>query len=300
METAMSPKKIASPLSRKATLVSVDISQWTARKLDKRVTQKTNREHGAADDAGRYNKLLIQANRLEKINSIVAQARRLHYSLTKPWCDEGVRILPNVLHEKFASAFRKLKREFDLAADEFCANYANYVHERKRQLNGMYDPADYPSPKDIRNKFRLATKTFPVPEAADFRSDVLDADTVEDIRRELVDTADAVTKDALAHTAKQIVEVVGHMSEKLKGYKKKGSKSRSFFSYTLVDNVRELAELLPAFNLDGDAKLAEITARIKQELCAEEAATLRDDDKVRTAVAKSADQILKDVESLLG
>ena len=50
----MTPKKIASPLSRKATLVAVDISQWTARKLDKRVTDKVNREHHASDDAGRY------------------------------------------------------------------------------------------------------------------------------------------------------------------------------------------------------------------------------------------------------
>src|SRR3981189_306238 len=97
----MLKQQIASPLSRKATLIGVDISQWTARKLDKRVTEKVNREHGASEDAGRYNKLLIEAKRLEAINSLVGQARRLHYSMTKPWCDEGLRILPNVLHEKF-------------------------------------------------------------------------------------------------------------------------------------------------------------------------------------------------------
>jgi hypothetical protein len=302
----MSPKKIASPLSRKATLVAVDISQWTARKLDKRVTDKVNRDHHAADDAGRYNKLLIEAKRLEAINSIVAKARRLHYTMTKPWCDEGVRILPNLLHEKFATEFRKLKREFDEAADEFADGYPRFVKERRIALNGLFNASDYPPVETIRDKFKLATKTFPVPEADDFRSDVLDADTVEDIRRELGETSNVVMAEAMKHTAKQITDVVGHMADKLKEYgkgghnKKTGKKERSFFSYSLVDNVRELADLLPAFNLDNDPDLDAIAKRIKKELCAEDAKKLRDDDNVRKSVAKSADDILKDVESLLG
>jgi hypothetical protein len=164
----------------------------------------------------------------------------------------------------------------------------------------LFNAADYPAPREIRAKFKLATKTFPVPEADDFRSDVLDAETVEDIRRELGETNDAVMADAMKHTAQQITEVVGHMAEKLNGYKKAGNSSRSFFSYSLVENVRELAELLPAFNLTNDPGLDAVAKRIKKELCAEDAETLRNDDKVRKSVAKSADDILRDVESLLG
>jgi len=293
-------KVIASPLSRKATLVSVDISQWTARKLDKRVTDKVNREHNASDDAGRYHKLLIEAKRLEAINSLVAQARRLHYTMTKPWADEGLRILPNKLHEKFASEFRKLKREFDVAADDFCREYPTFIAERKKALNGLFNASVYPPADEIRSKFRLTTKTFPLPESDDFRSDVLDADTVEDIKRELAETNEAVLADAMKHTAKQITEVVGHMAEKLKAYKKPGKGSRSFFSHTLVENVRQLAELLPAFNLDNDPALDAIADRINKELCVEDAETLRHDDNARKSVAKSADDILRDVESLLG
>ncbi len=305
----MSPtKKIASPLSRKATLVAVDISQWTARKLDKRVTEKVNREHNASDDAGRYHKLLIEAKRLEAINSIVSQARKLHYNMTKPWCDAGIRILPNVLHEKFATEFRKLKREFDQAADEFCASYPQFVQERRRALNGLFNASDYPTPNEIRSKFRLVTRTLPVPDSNDFRSDVLDADTVDDIKRELAETNDAVLQDAMKHTAEQITEVVGQMADKLKGYNsvkkdrdgvvKDGT--RSFFSFTLIDNVRELAELLPAFNLTNDPKLDAIAKRILKELCAEDATTLRHNAEARKSVAKSADDILKDVSGLLG
>jgi hypothetical protein len=293
----MSPsKKVASPLSRKAVLVAVNISQWTARKLDRRVTEETNRKYHAAEDAGRYNKLLIEAKRLAKINSLVSSARILHYSLTRPWADEGPRILPNKLYEKFAKEFRELKREFDKAADEFCRDYPQYVTERAKKLNGLFDKNDYPKASEIRSKFRLDLTILPFPDAADFRSD-LDDDTVDDIRREIAETSERVVDDAMKHTARQIVDTVGHMAEKLKEYKseKTGIKGRKFFLDSLVDNVRELADLLPAFNLTDDPKLAKITQRIAKELCAEDAKELRENDKARTAVLKSADDIVAEV-----
>jgi hypothetical protein len=292
--------KIASPLSRKATLVAVVISQWTARKLDRKVTDKLTREHSASKDAVRVNKLLIEAKRLEKITQIVSKARALHYAMTKPWCDEGMRILPNVLHTKFVNEFRVLEREFAIAADDFCADYTRFVEERKRALNTLFNPADYPSAREIRSKFNLAYKTFPVPQADDFRSDVLDADTLADIKRELTETSDAVLVNAMADTKKSIVETVGHMSKKLAEYAAKKEGERNFFTDSLVGNVRELAELLPAFNFDNDPAFDALVKRIKSELCVEEAATLRKDADVRESVKKSADDILKDVESLLG
>jgi len=292
--------KIASPLSRKATLVSVVISQWTARKLDKRVTDEVNKSHGAAADAGRYNKLLIEAKRLEKINAIVSQARKLHYTYTKPWHDEGARILPNVLHAKFADEFRKLKRDFDAAVDAFAAEYPRFVEERKRALNGLFNESDYPSASEIRSKFKLVTKTTALPEAEDFRSDVLDADTIEDIKREIAETSDAVLNDAMKDTVEAIVKVVGHMSEKLGSYNTGKEGEKSYFRNSLVENVRELADLLPAFNFTNDPTLDKVAERIKSELTVEDPDTLRNNEAARKSVKKSADDILKDVNALLG
>ncbi|CAM5998721.1 unnamed protein product [Sphagnum balticum] len=45
-------------LITRAMLASLRISSWSARKYDKRVTEETNRSHGADSDAGRYNKML--------------------------------------------------------------------------------------------------------------------------------------------------------------------------------------------------------------------------------------------------
>jgi hypothetical protein len=296
----MAPKKTAAPLSRKAVLVAVNISQWTARKLDRKVTEETNRRHGAGKDAGRYNKLLIDADHLTELNSLVSKARSLHYSMTRPWADEGPRILPNALYAKFSDEFRVLKRDFNQAADRFAAAYPGYIRQRRLVLNSLFDPKDYPSTDDIRAKFNLDLTVLPFPDAEDFRSD-LDDETVADIKAELAKTSKEVVANAMQHTATQIIETVGHMAEKLKDYNAgSGDKKRKFFLDSLVDNVRDLANLLPAFNLTEDPKLTAITKRIAKELCAEDAADLRKNDEARASVAKSADDIVSEVSKLFG
>jgi len=295
-------KPLASPLSRKATLVSVAVAQWTARKLDRKLTNEVLRSKGATPDAGRFNKLLIEAKHLEKIGSLVSQARNAHYRYTKPWCDDGMRILPNELHQKFADEFRRIKREFHEAADEFCRDYPSFIEERRTALAKMFNENDYPSARDIRSKFKLDSKLFPVPDVGDFRSDTLDADTIEDIKRDLAETNERVLSDAMKHSAEQIIKVVGHMSEKLHEYKPSKSKKgkKTFFTNSLVENVRELADLLPAFNFTNDPELNRIAARMKRELCQDDAKELRVSERVRVTVQKSADDILKDVNKLLG
>lgn len=293
--------KIATPLSRKTVLVSVRISQWTARKLDREITAETNRRHNASKDAGRYNKLLIEAERMAELQGLVSTARQLHYTMTRPWADEGARILPNALYSKFTDEFRVLKRKFADAADRFCADYPRFIEERKAALNGAFKASDYPSVQDIRGKFRLELAVLPFPNAADFRSD-LDDDTVADIKREITETSDKVIDDAMKHTFTQIAELVGHMATKLNEQTAKGKKKgeRKFYMDSLVENVRDLAELLPAFNLTNDPKLTVITKRIQSELCVEDAKELRKNDEAAKIVAKSADEIVAEVSKFLG
>jgi hypothetical protein len=291
--------KVASPLRRKAVLVEIKISAWTARKLDRKITNKVNREHGATDDAGRYNKLLLEAKRLKSITDVILEARDLLHHYTKPW-SEGVGILPNVFHEEFAAKYRKLEREFENVVEEFCRDYPNLIEERKVKLNGMFDPADYPDPSKIREKFKMKLRTLPLPDAEDFRADTLDPATMADIKREVEESLSEVRHDAMQHSVDQIKEVVGHLATKLKTYGTSADGKRCFFTQSTVDNVVELAELLPHFNFDDNPDFDKVAARIKNELTVEDIKTLKKEPTVRESVAKSADEILSQVESLLG
>lgn len=293
---------VKTPLARKAVLVSVTISQWTARRLDRKVTDETNERHHAQKDAGRYNKLLIDPQHLAEITALVSKARKVHYQLTQPWTDEGPRILSNLLYRKFADEFRTLKREFADAADRFCAAYPDYVEQRKQALNGMFNQADYPTAEEIRSKFDLDFVVTPFLEAADWRSD-LDEEIVAEIRADLETRSVNVVDNAMKHTVTQIIERVGAMATKLAAFVPsggKGSPAENVFRDSLVENVRELAEVLPAFNLTNDPKLAGVIERIQHELCGEDAKSLRENDGARAAVAKSAEEIVAAVSDLFG
>jgi hypothetical protein len=273
--------------------------------LDKRISEDTKRRLNASDDAGNFNKLLIDKHNLKDITELAGAARNLLYKYSKPWANEGTRILPNMLYTEFSNEFRGLKRDFDAAVDRFVAGYPQFIEDRKHSLKGAFNEEDYPDVSKIRNKFRLEVVVMPFPDVEDFRSD-LDPKTVQDIREEIESTSNAVVNDAMTHTAEQITKIVGHMSAKLHEAtvedakpRKKGEK-RKFFTDTLVENVRELARLLPAFNLTNDPKLTRIVNRIEKELCVEEAQALRDYPDVREEVAKSADDIVAEVGKFFG
>lgn len=287
---------VKSPLSRKAVLVAVNISQWTARKLDRKVTKETNAKYHAKEDAGRYNKLLIEKERIAKITALVSAARALHYKYTKPWLDDGPRILPNAVYMEFCEAFREIKREFEVEVDKFCREYPAYIEERKAALNGLFDPADYPDPSEIRSKFNLDHKFSALADVEDFRSD-LDPEIAEDIKREIAAQANSVTDVARKDTLEQVLKVVGHMVNRLKE-RDKDDGARLYDS--VVDNIRELAKLLPAFNFDNDPKMNKLADRLTKELCTEDVKTLRDNDDVRKDVTKSAEDIFNEVKEMFG
>ncbi len=283
-------------LAQKAVLAGVTIRRWTGRRLDKIVTDEVNESRQASADAGRYNKLLLDKETFGAINSARAAARTAHYAMTLPWLDSGARILPSVLYDDFTKRFRKLQSAFDEAADEFAVKYPSYIEARKKKLKGMFRIEDYPDPKRVRGLFGLQTYVLPCPDVKDFRV-ALTQETVKEIQGGFEERLKVAVSDAMKEPYRRIADVVGKMSEKLKGYKPKAKEG--VFRDSLVGNVRELAEVLPAFNLSGDKTLAGIIQRMEKELCKEEADTLREDDRVRKVVAKAADEILKEAEALM-
>lgn len=291
-------------LSKKAVLASLTITQWSARRLDKRITDEVNREHAAVSDAGRFNKLLLKKSALEPIWKLTSEARTFHFVHTLPWLDTGTRLLPAKMFEDYTKRMHELRTDFERAADEFTDAYPEHVEERRTELNGMFRDEDYPAFKRVRSLFTFAVSILPCPDAGDFRVD-LSKSHVADIKRQVEKRMKQALDDAMQEPVRRIVEVVGRMADRLNTYGNEigqdvnGRVITSKFHDTLVDNVRELAQLLPSFNLTDDPALNKLAARIEKELCVEDAKTLRDMPLARQAVASSAEEILSVAKQFL-
>src|SRR6056297_1955637 len=81
-------------ISSSAMLVDLSISTWTARKLDKGVTDEVNTSKHASQQASRVNKnLLPGVKELDEVVKHAAMIRNWVAARTLPWSDYGPRLI---------------------------------------------------------------------------------------------------------------------------------------------------------------------------------------------------------------
>lgn len=280
-------------ISQRAMLVSLTASNWSARKYDRKVSDEVAQTHGADRDIGRYNKQLIAKDALAKVNRAIRQIYATHYKYTLPWMDSGVRILGAEAYMDYATEMRRNIPEFEKAADEFAALYPQYINEQARRAGGLIDPSEYPATSVIRSKFNVSYAMYPMPDAADFRVSLGDAQLAA-IKADMERTRDNAVSAAVMDVYGRITEQVGHMASRLRAYDN-NNPALAPFRDSLVGNMADLVKLLPKLNITGDQKLTDLTQRIKNDLTMNSADYLRDSSNARNDVAAKAEAILAEV-----
>jgi hypothetical protein len=289
-------------LAHKAMLAGLNISIWGARVFDRAAAAEILDKHKAAHNRGRFTKRLISRDNLAKFFKIEHEARSFFYTHTQPWLNDGARILPSALFTKFANFMREKRQEFEAAVAEFEAEYPGLMLASKLALGDLFDAEEYPAPDQIKHRFGFSFEFRPFPSVDDFRVQLDEADMAS-IKSDLKESLDRQAKEAGRDTAQRIAEVVGKLAEKLKAYKpgdkKAKIKAEGVFHDSLIQHVRDLAALIPAFNMTNDPGLDSLHKEILKKLCTFDAEDLRESDNIRGSVAKNADAILKKVGAYL-
>jgi len=279
-------------LSEKAMLVQLSISYWTARKLDREVTERANEDFQAQSDAGRYNKLMLGKQRLQGIQQAVTAARICHYRMTLPWNNEGTRILPSAMFWDYSEQMRKCADQFQAAKAELVANYPAYVAESRKRLGRMFRPEEYPAAGEIGGKFQFSVMTFPLPEAGDFRVDLGD-EQVDRIRKEIEQSIKETVGRGTKELWARLHECVAHMAERL-------GDSEAIFRDSLVENLAELVALLPKLNLADDPELKQMQEHIEKKLLQHTANDLRENKAARRDTAQAAKNMAEKMAGYAG
>jgi len=269
-------------IQSRAMLAQLSISQWTARKQDKKVSAEVEAQHGA-HDAGKYNKLLVNKALLDPISKVASKVRDYHYGVTLPWSDAGA-LLPSTLFIDYTAKMRAYKAEFQAAVNTMVSQYPAEVQAARVRLGTMYNPADYPMDWELKDRFNIALEFTPVPDAHDFRVDV--SNEAQDELRESVKQSVADRQaDAVKATFARVRDVVSKIAERL-------SIEDAIFKDTLVYNARDLCLVLKALNITDDPALDAVHAEITQHLLKHPDAIRRNPGLRRDVAAKAA-EILK-------
>ena len=286
-----------------AVLADVSISMWGGTRTDAKLLNEMKTQHNATGDVGKVmlNMLAGADALLKKTRSAFAAVRLRHYELTLPWVSdphatrqEGPRLLPHMLTDKYMAEMSALKRLAMNQLEEFLTEYPRLIQEAQANLNTMAGSIRYPSVDDLRSSFRVHFDFEPLPE---FRNSgngqtttgiPLDNFMLERLAKGLHKKQERQLLDAQRHVWERASEPLKRLIDRLSASSDDGKK---FFKESTINAVRELVELLPGWNVTGDPALTEITDEIRDLVDGLDSKTLRANDVVRTQTVSAAQKV---------
>jgi hypothetical protein len=277
---------MSTEIHNRALLVSLSISTWTARKFDRQVTADVNRQYGAREDAGRYNKHLLAGSVKGSYNRLMGLAQQIrleHYNRTLPWTDEGWRIIPSDQYMTYMDWYRQRKGKFESALTDFTSDYPTI---RGQQVSGnpMFKPEDYPDPKDIEQKFSIKVDFSPIATSGDIRVN-LAAEGIAEIERSITDRVTLGMQTAMQDAWHRLHKVTEHIAVQCAN-----PDARLFKS--MMENAKDLCTVLVNLNITKDPQLEQMRQDVEAQLVSRDVEDLRANPSIRADVASKANEIL--------
>jgi hypothetical protein len=275
-------------IGNNAMLVELNMSVWTARKMDKKVSEEVDAAKNAKTRAGNYHKKLLAGSaKLDAIQKITTAVRSWHYMNTLPWSDNGARLLPMKNFFEYKKTLNDFEQQFNQAVDDFLVEYPTLVASAAFTIGSLFNRDEYPDVEDIRNKFKFRFAFTPVPDAGDFRVDV-EEQTKQELKAQYEGYYQNKLQEAMKEAWDRLHQTLSHISERL-DYTDENKKK---FWDSMFTNASDLCGLLTKLNVTNDPKLEQARQNLERALNGVEPDTVRQSQEVRESVKKRVDDIL--------
>lgn len=281
-------------ITSSAVLVEMNISVWTANKLDKGATEGVLTSNGATSgDAAQVRKNLMAGTSARKeIADYAAGCRLWHNTRTLPWADKGARLLPTSLFLDYKAEANIRRDTFNQMVDAFIGNYPALVQTASNYMGTLFNQDDYPSPDAVREKFGYRLVFSPVPESGDFRLD-LPAQDIREMEQSYQSAFDDRLAEAMRTPWDQLHKMLAGMSTKLT---EGDDDAKKRWHDTFVTNAHELCAMLTHLNVAKDPKLEAARRQLETAMVGVDIEDIKDDELTRANLKGKLDTILKEYE----
>jgi hypothetical protein len=270
-------------IQSRAVLARLSIGLPGFSRQDKPLTEKVQHSENMGKESGKWQKTLYPQAATEPLTKFQSEVRTWFNAATLIWPDEGWALLPTAKLFEFTEKMREFRSKFDAVKSTFLAGYDNYVNWARVQQNGTFDPANYPGADRIAGNFRFRTETRPIPDSGDYVGEV--AALLGNSAQDVDDAVESAVKAARNDLWQRLVDPVRHLVNRL-------SDQDAKFKDSLVGNIKEIIDVIPALNVTGDQKLEAFRLEVNHLLAQVTPQALRDDKFTRKDVAEKADAIL--------
>ena len=278
-------------LTHDAMLVSLRINSWSGRLYDRQASQQVAIHHDADTNAGRYNKRLLPKQAFAALAATMSNARTSHNANTLPWDDQGGRLLTVANYERYTAALDTLVERVVRERARFIEDYDDYVDQARLDLGRLFRLEDYPGTEALQGKFAIRYRIVPVPDARHFMADLAQGET-ERVKRDIEQQVRTRLNDAQRDLYRRLGEAVERVGERLR---EDENGKPLVFRDSLIENIRELVDVVPRLNIFADDDLAMLCREVKDKFAGIEPDALRPsgrfDPNLRRQVKRDADAL---------
>jgi hypothetical protein len=186
--------------------------------------------------------------------------------------------------------FRKERDEWNALVRRFTANYDMLVYDAQRVLGTLFNRNDYPQLSELQRKFHMDMAVFPVP-SADFRVSIA-GDELARIQQDVERRVRDAEQQAMQEVWQRLYDRVKHIAEKL-------ADPKAIFRDSMVENAREICDMLPRLNFNDDPNLEAMRRQVEASLIKHPDA-LRNDPILRRDTAADAKAIMDKMSIFMG
>lgn len=281
-------------ISASAVLVELNISVWTANKLDKTATDTVIAVNNASvSDAAQVRKNLMAGTSLrKKIADYAAGCRLWHNTRTLPWADKGPRLLPTSWFMDYKAEMNARRDEFLHLVREFKTEYPKLMQIAEQSMGSLFDPNDYPTAEELEEKFGFRLVFSPVPESGDFRLDVPQQD-IEEMKRDYDRAFDERLAHAMRAPWEKLYTLISAMTNKLE--EPDGDDNRRWHD-SFITNAEEMCEALRHLNVTQDPELERARRLLQEAMRGRNLEAISQDVSERTELKAKLDNMLKGFE----
>lgn len=289
------PDGTAPSIASSAMLAELTISQWTARKQDKRASKEVTDENNAETGVANVHKnMMHNCVELDAVHKLTGNIRNIHYAMTMPWSDTGLRLLPTAQYFKYHQTMTDLENQWHNAVGAFLSSYQWEISQAEAKLGDLFVRDEYPTTDALTTKFAFNLTYIPLPDAGDFRVDVGN-DALAQVKTDYEEYYSRQLTNAMNDIWTRLHTALTNMSARL-SYKSDGKKE--IFKDSLVGNVMDMVELLDVCNVTGDSQMAALKDKLSGAMYGVTAEVLREDTFTRDHTKRNIDQIIATLPSL--
>ncbi len=241
----------------------------------------------------KVSKTLLESPELDAIKKADGKMRTWLYNTCLPF-DLGIMLLPVGLIEQAETRMQAYKAEREALIEAFIAVYPQLCHEAETKLGSLYREAEYPSVAEIRQRYTFTWNytTFSVPghlkniSAAFFEAE----------QKKAAETMKEASEEIIGLMRGTLYELVSHLQERLTPT---DDGRPRILKESAIRNLNEFLDSFDLRNVTNDAELAAQVAKARTIISGTNAAQLRSNAELKSAVLQGLDGVLSSLDDLV-